>query len=204
MRTHPPTARPALVRSLAPVLAPVLATLLLAGCGNSTARTFGFTRDAPDEFQVTTRAPLSLPPSLGELPTPRPGAPRPNEQSPRQAAESALVPNQALAPRAGRAVRPSSAEASLLAQAGRPTNPDIRNRVDEESLKLDQPSRGLTDRLIFWREPEPPGVALDTRREAQRLRENSALGKDPSDGETPIVQRSQSSNPIKRLFESIF
>ena len=70
--------------------------LAAAGCGSDTARTFGFTRDAPDEFQVTTRAPLSMPPALGELPAPRPGADRPQELSQRQAAEAALVPGAAL------------------------------------------------------------------------------------------------------------
>ena len=42
--------------------------LAAAGCGGDASRTFGFTRDAPDEFQVTTRAPLSMPPALGDLP----------------------------------------------------------------------------------------------------------------------------------------
>ncbi|MFZ4409718.1 MAG: DUF3035 domain-containing protein, partial [Paracraurococcus sp.] len=172
------------------------------GCGNDTARSFGFTRDAPDEFQVTTRAPLSLPPSLGELPTPRPGASRPQELSARAAAESTLSPGAALA--AGGPARPSSAEAALLTQAGRPASGDIRRRVDEESLKLDQPDKGLVDRLIFWRKDEPPGIALDSRRESQRLRENAALGREATDGETPVIQRSQSSNPVTRLFESIF
>ncbi|WP_040612547.1 DUF3035 domain-containing protein, partial [Teichococcus cervicalis] len=51
-------------------LLPVACTLLLAGCGGDTARTLGFTRDAPDEFSVVTRAPLSLPPTLGNLPAP--------------------------------------------------------------------------------------------------------------------------------------
>ena len=63
---------------------------------------------------------------------------------------------------------------------------------------------GLVDRLIFWKEPEKPGIALDTRRESQRLRENAALGREATEGETPIIQRSQSSNPVTRLFESIF
>ena len=37
----------------------------LAGCGGGdVSRTFGLTRDAPDEFQVTTRAPLSMPPDF--------------------------------------------------------------------------------------------------------------------------------------------
>ena len=46
----------------------------LAACsGDELTRTFGLTRDAPDEFQVTTRAPLSMPPDFNLRP-PRPGA----------------------------------------------------------------------------------------------------------------------------------
>ena len=70
--------------------------------------------------------------------------------------------------------------------------------------RLDQPDRGLADRLIFWQQPERPGVALDARRESQRLRENAALGREATEGETPIIQRSRSSNPLTRLLESIF
>ncbi|RAI57960.1 DUF3035 domain-containing protein [Roseicella frigidaeris] len=188
---------------LLPVLPALVALGLLPGCGGDTARTFGFTRDAPDEFQVTTRAPLSMPPSLGELPVPRPGATRPQELSPRLAAETALAPGAVLAPSTG-AAAPSSGESALLSQAGRPVGQDIRRRVDEESLKLDQPDRGLVDRLIFWKAPEPPGTALDARRESQRLRENAALGREATEGETPIIQRATSGNPVTRLFESIF
>jgi hypothetical protein len=182
--------------------------LAAAGCGSDTSRTFGFTRDAPDEFQVTTRAPLSMPPALGELPAPRPGADRPQELSQRQAAEAALVPGAALGQPgsisgAGAGPR-TGGEAALLSQAGRPTGRDIRRRVDEESLRLDQPDRNLADRLIFWQQPEQPGVALDARRESQRLRENAALGREATEGETPIIQRSRSSNPLTRLLESIF
>ena len=76
--------------------------------------------------------------------------------------------------------------------------------MDEESLKLDSPDRSLVDRLIFWKEPEKPGTALDSRRESQRLRENAALGREATEGETPIIQRTQSGNPVTRFFESIF
>jgi hypothetical protein len=78
-------------------LLPALATLLLIGCGENTARTLGFIRDAPDEFRVTTRAPLSMPPEMGGgLPAPRPGAIRPMERSQRDEAEAVLVPSLAL------------------------------------------------------------------------------------------------------------
>src|SRR6202451_4117878 len=68
------------------------ALVLLGGCetGDLT-RTFGLTRDSPDEYTVTTRAPLSMPPDYNLRP-PRPGAPRPQEQSEREQAAAALVP----------------------------------------------------------------------------------------------------------------
>lgn len=185
-----------------PALLAAALLLPLAGCGGDAARSFGFTRDAPDEFQVTTRAPLSLPPSLGELPTPRPGAIRPQEMTVRQQAEATLVPSNVL--NQASAGRQTAGEGALLSQAGRPVGQDIRSRIDQESLRLDQPNRGLTDRLIFWRAPEPPGVPVDPRREAQRLRENSALGRDATDGETPVIQRTRSSNPLTNLWESLF
>src|SRR3978361_2400009 len=76
--------------------------LLLGGfSSDGLSRTFGLTRDAPDEYTVTTRAPLSMPPDYNLRP-PRPGAPRPQEQSERQQAEEALVPQLALsAPHSG-------------------------------------------------------------------------------------------------------
>ncbi|UFN46960.1 DUF3035 domain-containing protein [Roseomonas sp. OT10] len=183
------------VRSAAVLALP----LAMAACGQDTARTLGFTRDAPDEFQVVTRAPLSMPPALGNLPPPRPGAVRPQELTASQSAESALVPSAALERRGGGTQ--SRSEASLVAQAGggRPVDDSIRRVVDEESLRLDRPNRSLTDRLMFWQDPPPPGTALDPQRESQRLRENAALGRSPGDGETPVIQRRQPG-----LFERLF
>jgi hypothetical protein len=176
-------------------LFPALAAgILLSACGDNTARTLGLVRDAPDEFQVTTRAPLSMPPDMTTLPTPRPGASRPQERSARTAAEQVLVPNLSLQdPRRAPGAQTSVGETALLQSAGPEVSDDIRRRVDEESLRLDQPSRSLADRLIFWREPPPPGTAVDAQRESQRLRENAALGRDAAAGMTPVVQPRQRS-----------
>ena len=66
---------------------------LLAACGQDSSRALGFTRDAPDEFTVVTRAPLSMPPVLGQLPPPRqPGG---AAADPRGAAMLALAPGAA-------------------------------------------------------------------------------------------------------------
>jgi len=183
------------------LLATLVASLALAACGD-TARTLGLTRDAPDEFQVVTRAPLSVPSSLGYLPPPRPGAQRPQELSPRDRGESTLAPATLLGE--GRTDRPSTAEASLLTQAGQAAGvgatPDsIRRQVDEEAYRLERPQRSVVDRMMFWQDPPPPGTVLDAEREAQRLRANAALGRGPEDGETPIVQRRQ-----RGLLEGLF
>ena len=97
-----------------------LLPLALAGCGSGSdiSRTFGLTRDAPDEFQVTTRAPLSMPPDYALRP-PRPGAPRPQELSSRDAAEATLAPQAALGgPTQDGTASPG--QSALLSAAGPP------------------------------------------------------------------------------------
>jgi Protein of unknown function (DUF3035) len=159
-------------------------TAALAGCSSDQfGRAVGFIRDAPDEFTVTTRAPLAMPPSY-TLPPPVPGAIRPQEQSERAQAEQALVPQMALgAPAAGS----SPGQQALLQEAGPPAPTNIRTEVDQEAI-LDRPSKGIMDTLLFWRKPAQPGIVVDPQREAQRLRENSALGQSQVTGDTPIVQ----------------
>lgn len=167
----------------------LLVPMLLAGCADS-ARNFGLVRDAPDEFQVTTRAPLSMPPSLGNLPTPRPGASRPQELTAREQAESTLSPGSFAAPQR---VGQSSGERALLSSTGSGAPADIRNRVDEETMRMERVNRSVVDQALFWRQPPSPGVPVDAAREAQRLRENAALGRDVSEGQTPVIQPVQRS-----------
>jgi len=159
--------------------------LVLAGCGGDTARTFGLTRDAPDEFQVTTRAPLSMPPSLGNLPPPRPGANRPQELSAREQAEATLTPGTfAPAARTGQ----TSGERALLSSTGIAAQPNIRDRVDQETSRFERTNRSVVDQVLFWRPTAEAGVPVDPTRESQRLRENAALGRPTQEGQTPVIQ----------------
>ena len=185
--------RPCFVRSALTLAAPLLA-LALAGCGDDLSRTIGLTRDAPDEFTVTTRAPLSMPPDFSLRP-PRPGASRPQELSERQQAEATLSPAAALG---GTPAGTSPGQRALVASAGPAAPRDIRNQVDAEA-QLDQPSRSFTDRLMFWKPGPAPGTSVDPRRESQRLRQNAALGASPESGDTPIIQRRR-----QGLLDSIF
>ena len=160
------------------------AILLLAGCsGGDLTRTFGLTRDAPDEFTVTTRAPLSMPPDFTLRP-PQPGVARPQEETTTQEAETAVAGPAALASQASGADSPG--QDALIAAAGPPPPPGIRATVDAEAIKAatDLP---LSEELMFWKEPPPPGTPLDAQKEAQRLQQNAALGKGVDSGATPTI-----------------
>ncbi len=181
-------------RAAPPVAAPptpawamlALTALLLAGCsGSDLSRTFGFTRDAPDEYTVTTQVPLSMPPDFTVRP-PQPGAPRPQQTSEQQQAEQALVPQTALT---GTPTGEASPGQAALVQAAGPTPPaNIRAQVNNAAVAEAQQSQSFVDTLLFWREQPPPGVVVDPQKEAQRIRENAALGRSQDTGNTPIIQ----------------
>ncbi len=172
------------------------AVLALAACGsdNNLTRNFGLTRDAPDEFTVTTRAPLSMPPDFSLRP-PQPGAPRPQEQTASQSAQATLTGGDSLATPATPATSPG--QDALLAAAGQPAPADIRARIDADAAKSGD--RTLTETLLFWQTPPKPGVVVDPAQEAARLHENAALGKPPDDGDTPTISR-KTSSWFDRLF----
>jgi hypothetical protein len=178
-------------------VAVALLPLALAACGgDDVSRSFGLTRDAPDEFQVTTRAPLSMPPDYTLRP-PRPGAARPQEMTSRQAAEATLAPQAALGgpPQGG---APSPGQQALLAATGPAAPADIRNRVAADAAN-EQTDRSLTDELMFWRTPRDKSILVDPRKESQRLQENAAMGESPVVGDTPIIQRKS-----ETLWDSLF
>ncbi len=160
------------------------AVVTLAGCDTSSmSRTFGLTRDAPDEFAVTTQAPLSMPPDFNLRP-PRPGAVRPQQQSERVQAEEALIPQTALTgPSRG---APSAGQSALLDESGPNAPADIRRKVDQDA-RLEQASDGFLDRVLYWRKPDTTNVMVNPQAEAQRLRQNAALGQSPEVGDTPTI-----------------
>lgn len=69
-------------------LAAIALVVGLSGC-SQTQEALGLTKSAPDEFQVFQRAPLSMPPNFALRP-PEPGAPRPQEGTARDRAETVL------------------------------------------------------------------------------------------------------------------
>jgi len=185
--------------ALPAAVALLAAALLVGACGGDAARTFGLVRDPPDEFQVTTRAPLTVPPDFALRP-PQPGQPRPQEGPTRDQAAAVLAGRPGITVGSALPTGPvSPGETALLAAAGPAPPADLRIRIDDETTLIDRTSRSFTDRLLFWREQPPPGVVVDPEREQRRLRENAALGRAQTAGDTPIIQRRQ-----RGIFEGLF
>jgi hypothetical protein len=172
----------------------LVAGLALSATGCSSLRSWmGADKVPPDEFRVVTRAPLSLPPDYG-LVAPKPGAPRPQETDVRQAARQIVVDRDG-----SRAAEQKDAallqgrdpgEAALLKRAGvTEADPNIRATVNRESSNLADADKTFVNSLMFWRDKEEPGVVVDADKEARRLRENAALGRPATTGETPSISR---------------
>ena len=180
----------------------VSGVLMLAGC-SGVQEQFSLTSTPPDEFRVTTRAPLAVPPDFNLRP-PTPGEPRPQEGTATQQAKQVIFrasENAGLAldeamPADGRTV----GERALLVEAkADQAQSDIRQVVERESRTLREEDGYLYDVLVFWRDEEPPGQIIDAEAEAKRLQENAALGKPVTAGETPTIERKK-----KALLEGIF
>ena len=176
-------------RSAAPPAAIAFFALAVAlsGC-EETKKSLGLGKKPPDEFQVVARAPLSVPPEFTLRP-PEPGLPRPQEGTPEDQAQAALFGGSAGAMSTAGKGRPlSPGEAAVLANAGGgDANPNIRTIVDEESAFFAAQDSRFVDRIIFWQTREPQGPVIDAVKEAQRLDENTALGKPVTEGETPVI-----------------
>jgi len=171
----------------------------LSGCSD-TRKALGIDKAPPDEFAVVSGAPLTMPPDFSLRPPRSPSDKPPSEtaaQAGRQTVfrmSDAKTPAVVASTQVGtNGVALSAGEQALIAKAGAAgADPSIRQQVDKDTAQLNEDnSGGFVDSLLFWREPPPPGEAVDASREAQRLRENAALGKPASVGDAPQIQRTQ-------------
>ncbi len=175
-------------------LAVVAVALLLTGCAKVRDQ-LGLGKQSPDEFNVVTRAPLSIPPDFSLRP-PKPGERRPQETTAQDRARAALYGASDTTDAAGES--PGLKALLKRAQADR-ARPDIRRILNEENAILAADNKSFVDRLMFWREKEPPGKIVDPAKESQRVQEAIALGKSPTEGETAIIKRRK-----KGILEGIF
>ena len=174
----------------------------LTAC-EETKRALGQTKEAPDEFTVYQRAPLSLPPNYGLRP-PSPGAARPQTVNPRDRAKKALgvsvrSADRATAGQKQNLSRLSRGERAMLNLTGATqADPSIRNLVDEDTARLFEEDKSFTDKLVFWQRKDKFGTAVDPIKERRRIHEAQALGKPLNSESIPVISRKR-----KALLEGV-
>jgi hypothetical protein len=137
------------MRRLQILLAIGLCAVALTGC-ESLRQAAGLQKKSPDEFAVTTKAPLVIPPDFNLRP-PTPGAPPSNTRDPASNAELALFSNadpQTVANGIVGTYTPG--ERMLLANAKVQTSdPTIRARLNaDQRAAIQNADRSFTDRLL--------------------------------------------------------
>lgn len=167
----------------------ILAATALSGC-DKTKEQFDFSNKAPDEFQVTKRAPLEMPPDYSLRP-PRPGAPRPQEQATDEEAKQAVFGLETTQPQ--EKLEPMSQGESILLQKGGAgaIDPNIRDTIDKESAEIAKEETPTFDRLLgkVGKKVETPATVVDPIKETERIIQNKEQGKSVTDGETPTVKQ---------------
>ena len=170
----------------------IILTILLTGC--SSARDIvGLGKQSPDEFEVVTRAPLSLPPDYG-LRVPIPNISRTQEKSVRDSADDLISSRgsssrQKLS-RRNRLGATSPAEDAILGRAqARSSDDSIRAKLSSDNKTISGTDKKLIDKIIFWQGAEKPGAILDPEKESKRINDLKSDGKTIANGDVPVIER---------------
>lgn len=176
-----------------PRLALLALAFALAGC-SGTADALGLGRNAPDEFAVVDRPPLSMPPDF-DLRPPKPGAPRPQEIKTTDRASQTLFgtsSKSAFLAGGSSSTSASDSEKGILEAAGAAkADPNIRQTIDRETTQRVVGSKQLIDDILWWRKNEQ-GTTVDAAAEAQRLKEAKEKGESVTNGATPVIEKNKS------------
>jgi hypothetical protein len=182
-------------------LAATTLVLSLGACENIREQ-MGLSKSSPDEFQVVSRAPLTLPPNFALRP-PEPGAPRPQEGTTTDQARRTVfrveedeVQTATLTPQGDRTL----GEQALLNSAGAgEVDPNIRQTINYETRRINEENESFVDDLIFWQDQPPAGEVIEPNEESRRIREADALGTTVTGEGTPVIERKE-----KGWLEDIF
>src|ERR1700744_6412365 len=130
--------------------------LALAAC-DSLREEAGLTKQAPDEFAVTTKAPLIIPPDFNLRP-PSPGAAPLNQTDPTSSAEVAMFNTGGPATVASQMQgNYSPGEKMLLAHAGvQNADPTIRAQLQSDQRNMQGADSSFTDRILGSPAKAPP------------------------------------------------
>src|SRR3954468_11026138 len=152
-----------------------LCATVLSGC-DTLRQAAGLNKKSPDEFAVTTKAPLVIPPDFNLRP-PMPGAPPANTLDPSSNAEIALFSNadpQTVA--AGMRGNYTNGEKMLLANAkAQRADPSIRARLNaDQRAAVQNADRSFTDKLLATSATPDTGRAVNADAEVNKGRKSTS------------------------------
>ncbi len=151
-----------------------VSAIALSGC-DTLRSAAGMEKSAPDEFAVTTKAPLVIPPDYNLVP-PRPGAVPTNQVEPTEAAEGALFGNDPATIAAQLPNTYSDSEKMLLANAKvQNIDPQIHQNLASDYKNMVGADDGFTKDILFWQKPkDETNAPLDADKEAKALGDKRA------------------------------
>ena len=166
-----------------------LKTLMLtAACGamglsacTTTSKALGITKNAPNEFNILTKAPLVVPPEYNLRPPQIGTSSAENNYSQKSAREALLGDIDETEPTRGEVV--------LMSKAGvGRANQEIRLEIDGVN-SVERKSKSFSDQVLFWKDGKvvkSDGSPMDPEIEARRIESmNSATG----GGDVTITKR---------------
>lgn len=143
------------------------ALTLLTGCGPNPLGLNA--KKSPDEFLVTTRAPLEVP-SEFKLVQPQPGVQRPQEKTTQEMAVEGVFggPTQAAATQ-------NTEDQNFVGQfATSGVDPQIRQKVNQEAEEDKNKISPVAKSLMFWKDPKLAGTkTIDPVAESEKLKGKS-------------------------------
>lgn len=185
----------------------ILTGLLLVGCDGDVKESLGLKREAPDEFRVVSRPPLSVPPDFRlRPPSSSPGVGGKSatseaaglvlgEQGARQTQSLEELQQQGTADTAvgvvteGELETPGEARFMKNAGAGK-ADPKIRDKIFEETMVQPKEEESFIDRLIPGKDDKKEKQpVVDAAGEKERIEKNQEAGKPVTEGDTPVVEK---------------
>lgn len=162
-----------------------VAATALAGC-DTARKALVQSKAAPDEFEVYTRAPLTMPPDYGLRPPAEGKTAEEGVVSTRDDAKRVLLGSPTAPVQPIEAATPGTSV--LLAMAGAEhAEPGIRQIVDRETSAYATEDLRFMEKLLYGDEANGIGTVVDPAAEAKRIQETQALGQPINKGETPMI-----------------
>jgi len=176
----------------------IMLCLPLFACGNADSfrDTLGLNRKGPDEFQVFSRPPLTVPPDYN-LPVPKNGAEYAvgapaDEQAHSIVAGKPPVPAAAsthsaatAVPEVSSAPLPNNADSQFLSNAGaEKADKNIRQTITSDNNNGVAPKSST-----YLISPNNTDPLVDPAKEAQRLKQDKQQNQPPTKGDTPVIQQ---------------